>query len=560
MANRTGRRPVPAVVQKSKRPALLVGMRVATRTGMPGGEFEYDFSNLACAEPLQRMYAEAFARKLAPGGGWRSPATATSRLNDVRRFAQFCGDYTPEIRTIEAVSVAVLNEFALLTTIGRAMAAAAIFREEPNLPRLSRDWAHRRSPKVYGKNGSYSVEEIALVRSAVFDHISGLDETISRSLTLAGDLSVGNFEGAVMRQIIAPVTDMAALDIAYLAYVAKERGSGNKPLSLSALRRRVYPTKDDVDILLLGIVLTYGWNLTTVLELHVPQPQVDHRNPNRGVYSLTLEKRRRGQRRFESRNPVYRNDGSKSDILTLALRITSQARVAYDRLQVGASTTRLLVYRSNLTGAFLVSSSYGSRPLEKKWGEPFKGLLVPARIRKTVNVMEQRTPNQNSRDTHVSTYVLPDKQARKAVEGTIALGIQSALDAAYKFEGILRSEPAPSGTETVFSSCADKFASPFQEDDAACRSSFFACFGCRNAVLTPLHMPRVTLIYGALQELRTAVAAEDWDAVWKPTFERITDIKENRVSRRQWDQAVSAVTAEDRELMRLMLNGDLDVT
>lgn len=567
MVNRTGHpaaMPDPAV--PAVRPPNRRELKVWHTNTAGDVDFSFDFATLRMAHPFQILFANFFEEKTAPLGSWASPVTARSHIYAVRRFARFCNESERHVQSIEALTPGVLNDLQLswkAKSIFDQM--ARMLRDQPGLPEKSREILYRRSKKTVARHGSYDPSEIAYVRSKIE---SMLAEVEDRVVPAAARLRSAVVSSPELAHIVSEVTNDPWLPPMALNRTLNDYRESIITLNgvdetFQSLIPSLFVTKKEVTVMVLAMILEYGWNLSSVVELAAPKPFADPDEASTGQYQLTLEKRRRGGRlQFETRTVPYRNRLRGQDLITRILAITATTRRA--AAMFGEAPNRLFVFRAGNAAAgesaFRNLRHFSVQDLERSMPE-LRGLLSPLRIRKTVNVMEQKLPNQNSDAVHLTRYVLPDKNARRAAAPAIVSGLQNALKTATAgYEGKFAAYGSANPTsETAVASCRDLKHSPIQPDNGPCTSPVLLCLSCPNAVLNPEHLPRVTLLHAALSEVRSAEDPETWNHTWKPTFERLEDIRLNYPTQGEWTKASGHVTTLDREMLPLILGGEFDV-
>lgn len=479
----------------------------------------------------------------------------------LRQFAKFCAGLREPPQSVSDLSESLLRSFAASSAQTTAMYLASLFRDHPQLPTETCNWAYQRTPKQFGKKGAYTQGEISAMRELVFGKLARIESRLEESLALAQGGADSSAVASVLQALLLVPFDYAKVAEAHEAYVArsglnvKALRAEDRPRTVNQIAECVFLKRRDAAVAMLAIILTTGWNLSSVLRLNAVVPQASPGNPDRGMYSITLDKRRRGDAsRFESRQMRYVNAGARSDVLTRAIRISAPTRAAMNSLPGVEPTKALFPYFRN--GRFSIMTSYQSSDFGRAVQS---GTLSPARIRKTVNVAENRGSNQNDEATHFSTYVRPDPFTRTRSASIIADGLQDALDDVHRFNGALADKAPLSSDEAVLSSCVDRHSSPFESDASGCLSSFLLCLACPNAVITPAHIPRLVVAWESLSELRTTLPKSRWKALWAPTFGRLLDLKHHRISPQQWETGRLAISEADRMIVAQLLLGDLDV-
>lgn len=180
-----------------------------------------------------------------------------------------------------------------------------------------------------------------------------------------------------------------------------------------------------------------------------------------------------------------------------------------------------------------------------------------------MNALDRREPGQNSQDTHDRHYVLVDKRIQAEAVGIIAAGADEATEHARRAVLVaqLRAAPDLGEVETATADCADIEHSPYPvpggDSGGRCRVSFLMCLGCVNARIHPGHHGRLAHLHDAVGNLRSVLAPTVWEADWGETHARLGDLK-TKLGVTLWRRAKAQITDTDRELIDLLLAGDLD--
>ncbi len=173
--------------------------------------------------------------------------------------------------------------------------------------------------------------------------------------------------------------------------------------------------------------------------------------------------------------------------------------------------------------------------------------------------VDRREPAQHTQETYDRRYVLADKRVQDEAVAVIAAGAEDAASRARKAVLVaqVHGEPAAGDTETATADCSGFSNSPYPAADGGCAASFLMCLGCENARIHPGHHPRLVHLHHCLANLRTVLPPPAWEANWGDTHARLEDLK-NKLGDGQWSQAQARVTDADRDLIDLLLTGDLD--
>lgn len=566
MVNRQRREALPLVAAESRaKQPNQDGLRVwHVDAGTGRKDWEKDFSEINLSQDLLSMFAHVFATRLGPGGSWNSPVTASKKWSNVRQLAKYSESLPTPLRTVGDLSKDLLISFSTRNRVDTSVKQFAhLFRDHPLLPNDARDWAYQREQKKIGKKGAYTEAEMAETRERVFTELAKIETRITESIESAQGPAEPGSIAAVHQAMLQVPYDHASVTAAYASYAANSglnswaKRSAQRPKTITQVAEMIFLRRRDVAILVLAILINTGWNLSSVLLLKPVQPQANPDNPDRGVYSITLDKRRRGNAaRFESRHLRYVNAGARSDVFTRVIRMSAPTRQAMNnRPDTAAAETLFGFYAKD--GRFGVMTTYSSTDMGRRGWPP--GMSSPARIRKTVNVIENRRANQNDEATHFSTYVMPDPLIRQESASIIAAGLEDALADVDRFKGALAENVPLASDDAVLSACRDKHSSPFISDESGCLSSFLLCLACSNAVITPAHIPRLVVAWDSLNDLRSALPEAQWTAIWAPTFSRLCDLKLSRISPQQWETGRLAISPSDINIVAQLIQGDFDV-
>ncbi|MEU9191091.1 hypothetical protein AB0D14_42690 [Streptomyces sp. NPDC048484] len=323
----------------------------------------------------------------------------------------------------------------------------------------------------------------------------------------------------------------------------------------------------------MGVLLLaeHGWNLSVINRLKVPQAAPDAGSDGPRIYRVELEKHKRGTGRyFETRNLTDDGPSSPGRLITQALEATVFARAAVHVLSPG--TNRFLIWRSakaplndrtqDETGRRSGIGVFGfgiSGCTANSWATEHGFSSSPFRRgRRTVNTLHRRAPGQNSQATHDRVYALTDPQVHQAAIPVIAEAAEAAVAKAHAtvFTAELREGADPADQPTATADCHDYANSPYPGPGGGCSASFLMCLACLNARIHPAHHSRLAHLHHALDNLRTALDPGHWQRQWEYGHARLEHLK-GQLGAAVWTRALANVTDTDRELIALLLNGDL---
>ncbi|CAM5671346.1 hypothetical protein STENM327S_03010 [Streptomyces tendae] len=275
-----------------------------------------------------------------------------------------------------------------------------------------------------------------------------------------------------------------------------------------------------------------------------------------------------------SRTRNLTDDGAASPgrLITQALEATVFARAAVYALS--PCTDRLLIRRSGKApwevrpqdergrrSAIGVFGSGISGCTAHRWATQQGFAASPFRRgRRTVNTLHRRAPGQNSQTTHDRVYALTDPQVRQAAIPVIAEAAEAVVAKAHAtvFAAELREEADLADQPTATADCHDYADGPYPGPGGGCSASFLMCLACPNARIHPAHHSRLAHLHHALDNLRTALEPGQWHRQWEEGHARLEHLK-GQLGAAVWTRALAEVSDTDRELIALLLNGDLDL-
>ena len=113
--------------------------------------------------------------------------------------------------------------------------------------------------------------------------------------------------------------------------------------------------------------------------------------------------------------------------------------------------------------------------------------------------------------------------------------------------------------DTATTACIDFLNSPFAATAGQpCPASFFACFTCTNAVVTPEHLPRLVTLLDALDNVATLVAPARWESNYRDHYARLQAILEQNATKAEIGDARRHVTDAERDIVTALIGRNLD--
>jgi hypothetical protein len=333
------------------------------------------------------------------------------------------------------------------------------------------------------------------------------------------------------------------------------------------------------------LVCEQGYNRAVLDEMTVPSTAPGAGDDELDIYRVEVHKRRRPARlRHTSNNLVDDGPGSPGRLMRQAIEATEPAREALR--QRGEPSDRLLVSRRGSSARSLGLFHLGApkQPTMRNWvtqtglvgTDPAHPMWVNLRrLRRTVQVLIRKQPTQNTEQTHESTYVLRDPATLDEAEQVAAQGLTDATEHArtvMRMRNLLAAGPdelidyiddsekvralIDGVLDTGTGACLDFHDSPFTATGQPCTASFLSCLGCRNAIATRRHLPRLAYLHQALDALRGTLDPIVWDQDWRTHFLRLTVLLHENTSTAERAEAVRGISDADRALVDRLLHGE----
>jgi hypothetical protein len=577
-----------------------------TVPGESGGtEAVFDFSALPGPRPLLAACAAGFVRLAGPDQSWRAAATCANGYKAIREFLRHAAALDSPPATPEEITPAVWAEWRLsrpATVHGRTclLITRQWLPKVPGVPAATAAAAARRIPDGPAPaEAAYTREEFEQVKAAAArtfraaltrirasrEHLRrwhdgefprpGLREQYRQTRPGTADYLTGEALDALLRTGDVPLT--AAADRAVTARHARALGGAGPPHTWA----RLFLTMPEAAALTVLLVCDQGWNRSVLDAMTAPDGMPAADEDDLDIYRVEIFKRRRPPRsRHTSANLADAGPGTSGRLIRQAIEATEPGRLTLAAL--GEPSGRLLVSR-RATPAGKTMFCLGVPPADslRRWafsaglaGDGGPGQVSLRRLRRTVQVLIRREPAQNIVQTHEQVYVLRDPATRPEAEQVTAQGLAGAVGHAREVMQMRMLLDAGAGQltdyagspqqaqalavgtlDTATGACLDFSHGPFSPPGQPCTASFLDCLGCRNAVATRRHLPRLAWLHRALDELRGTLDAAVWAQDWRTHFLRLTALLEDNTTSAERDAAARAVSDADRELIGRLLTG-----
>ncbi len=216
-------------------------------------------------------------------------------------------------------------------------------------------------------------------------------------------------------------------------------------------------------------------------------------------------------------------------------------------------------------------------------GDPQRLIVGAGRMRVTHGAREQK-PVAQTRETLTNIYLRRDKSSLREYQKLVADVLEKEVAKARTAGRITRLSTADVAealrdpetvakrfgvttemmrllvardADTVLAACADNENSPHSPLGEPCRASFLKCLECPCARAMPHHLPLQVMARDMIEERRTHMTALRWAERFALPFEELEDLI-RLAGKRAEDRACAAAGAEERELVRRLLDGELD--
>jgi hypothetical protein len=302
-----------------------------------------------------------------------------------------------------------------------------------------------------------------------------------------------------------------------------------------------------------------GWNRSVIHRLGVPDNSAGA-GDDIEVYTVPLNKPRRGKHQY-STTTILGNSGP-GRALTWIIAATEPARTVLEDL--GCPPDRLLIYsRYNVripASRFAWGAPQGSRVTRPRWGTPDLHPISLRKLRRTHQVLFDRSPAQNTRETHEDVYLRNDSAAPEQAHQAVAAGLTDAVARAEDFVKMrilpdeqVDDEVRSGRSDTAIAACTDYERHP--DTGTPCTDSCLACLGCVNAIATPRHLSRLVLTHAGLVELSSTISSDEWARRWETHYLRLCSLLKRHTTEAERTAATKSATEHDRNLVTRLLDG-----
>ena len=595
-----------------RRPEMLGadGLTVSV-VGEDGQNFgRFDFTSVEAPAELMRALVDGFAVASGPGGRWKSPHTVRDCARTLRRFAREVSAANPQVATIGDVTPEVWRGWRRSAEARTGWPsdinkARALLYDVEGLQTTTRCAMAARAPKPPRSYVAYSRGDFKRIRSAAWcmvaaarSRIEANAETLARYR--AGETTAdpemlrtrqrlwsrGEWLDHLSRTGKPPPSRARSAETTTANRAAVGVGEGRP------LQEALFLNGGEVFALMTLFVCELGYNGAPMASMTVSGGRADDRDVDDPVHLVEIDKPRLGPARNFSNSFA----GARATLWETAVSLTQPARETLAAL--GHPTDKLFIAvavssrTAHPTGLFLTDWSKLHGADKSHWsgsvqvtgddGHPLTVTL--SRLRLSEQVLNERA-SQNSETVSANVYRYPDPQTHAMASKVLLEGQTDAVDHArvtVRMRTVSQSELAAARSDpndlaeklgvepakvallaqgqldTVTGACLDYHASPFAEPGEPCRASFLACLGCRNAVATQTHLPRLVVLHDALVAITGVVSRREWDEHYARHLARLKDLLSQCANGAEVEQARHSATPADIDAVETLLRGGFD--
>lgn len=357
------------------------------------------------------------------------------------------------------------------------------------------------------------------------------------------------------------------------------------------ISQAIFATSFEIYSLLILFVCERGYNLSVLDNMKASELRADALDGEEKIQIVSLDKPRRGPEKRYFTNSL---SGKSATLWKIAKEITEPARNALQEL--GTPTDKLFV------GRILGGVSENGSPFRCDWSDAATSIIswhshveikddagnplrvTFKRIRLSEQVINQKS-SQNSEEVSESIYRAQDPSTHQNAIDVILQGQVDAINDANSVIAIKMLSPqkiveakenvAPLAAEygisiarlkqliagnldTATAACVDFYDSPYSAKGELCTASFLVCLGCKNAIATPDHIPRLVALHDALMEISSAVSQAIWKSDYRDSFIRLKALLSQNATEREMANARGLISNEDILRVKMLLSKDLD--
>ncbi len=525
-----------------------------------------DLRKWPCDKRLRVQFADAIEALTGVNGSWKSAQSARGNSHRTRFFAKWCGQN--QIKELVDLTPERWNSYLLHlsesggnnnTQVRQLVTVRQVLRcypeqLDPNLPKFLR----RRLPKrEFDESQPYPDHVFKAIRKAARAAVDAEFARIAPNLELLrrrAEPGLSREQQARAEALYEIATtgapQSAATREALGITLADYRYSG-----VNKARPMLFVSQEGAVAIAVLLACLEGANFTPINERTVPSAA-----PGLGVsediWTVEDEKRRRHEHPYDA----HAIPKSARPAMAKIIEMTQPAR---DYLAANGlpGADRLIVYwpvMKNLGSAPTVGLTPTHLKLSRlKWWTDKEEPISFLRIRKTVRVTIDRTPQGHSRATWSTSYIESSEVERERLRvQAVETGLWAVISNAERHLKMRfqQASPLTADADTAIGGCIDWEHHPLTGEP--CGDDFLLCLQCSNAFATPRHLPRLIELRHQLEAI-ASTDGPDWTDFRAMAYACLVALIDGRtlISEEDYEAAERDITDIDRSEIQLLLNG-----
>lgn len=524
-----------------------------------------DLRQWPCDARLRVQLADAIEALTGVNGTWKSAQSARENHRRIKYFAKWCGEH--DLRELAQLTPDQWNSY-LLHLAAKGIKNNTQHRQLVAVRQLLRRYPHRLHPDVpkhlnrrlpkrdsdesqpYPRDVYHAILKAATAAVSAEHQRIHANLLILRRRTTAKLTAKQKAYADALHEVAttgAPLSNATrdALGIT----LADPRYSG-----VNQARPMLFVSQEGAVAIAVLIACLEGANFTPINERKVPSAAAGL-GVSEDIWSVEDEKRRRHDHPYDT-HAIPKN---ARRAMAKIIEMTQPARdyLAANNLP-GAD--RLIVYWPAMR-SLDSSPSVGLTPSHLKlsrlaWWPDQDEPISFNRIRKTVRVLIDRTPQGHSRATWSTSYIEASEVEReRLMTEAVETGLWAVItNAENHLKMRYKRALATADTDTTIGGCIDWEHHPLTGQP--CGDDFLLCLQCTNAFATPRHLPRLIELRHQLEAI-ASTDGPDWTDFRAMAYGCLVALIDDRtlITDDEYGAAERGITDDDRSEIHLLLNG-----
>lgn len=524
-----------------------------------------DLREWACAARLRVQLADAIEALTGVNGTWKSAQSARENRNRTKYFAKWCGEH--DVRDLDQLTPDGWNSYLLhlaangsknTTQHRQLVAVRQVLRRYPHRlhPDLPKHLIRRLPKRDATEIQPYPKDVYDAILKAATAVVNAEYQRIHPNLLMLRRRNSTKLspEQRARADALHEVATTGAPRSAATRDALGIRICDYRYSGVNAARPMLFVSHEGAVAIAVLIACLEGANFTPINERKVPSAA-----PGLGVsediWSVEDEKRRRHDHPYD----VHAIPKNARRAMAKIIQMTQPGR---DYLAANdlPGADRLIVYWPVMK-ALDSAPSVGLPPIQLKlnklkWWPNQEEPISFKRIRKTVRVLIDRTPQGHSRATWSTSYIeASDVERERLMSEAVETGLWALITHAerhlkMRFERAMTT----TDTDTTVGGCIDWEHHPLTGQP--CGDDFLLCLQCTNAFATSRHLPRLIELRRQLEAI-ASTDGPDWTDFRAMTYGCLLALIDDRtlITADEYVAAERAITDGDRSEIHLLLNG-----